>query len=261
MNYFKLIISKNIRNKSLYKFWLFLHKVSSYGLNFGVASGYADYSGELFIIKKAQKYFSNSPIVLDVGASIGDWSKFMLQELKSQDFKLFMIEPLKDSFNDLENKFYMNKRVKLRHLGFSNNNESATIFFNQEKEGSASILKKNSNFSEEISLITLDDFSRQEKISEIDFLKMDVQGFEYKILQGAKSLLQGDKIKFIQFEFDEPNIEARVFFKDFWNLLSPKYDIYHSLYNGLVKIDEYDYTLENYRCMNYLAVSKKIKFS
>jgi hypothetical protein len=110
-------------------------------------------------------------------------------------------------------------------------------------------------------LTTLYDFIVQEKISEIDFLKMDVQGFEFKILQGAKSLLHGDKIKFIQFEFDEPNIEARVFFKDFWNLLSPKYDIYHSLFNGLVKIDQYDYTLENYRCMNYLAVSKKIKFS
>ena len=257
----KKIISKLIRNKSLYKLWMYLNRISSYGLNYGVASGYADYSGEVFIIQKCKKYFSHAPIVLDVGASIGDWSKFMLQELKSQDFKLFMIEPLKDSFNDLENKFSLNKRVKLRHLGFSNNNERATIFFNQEKEGSASILKNNSNFSEEIFLTTLDDFIVQEYISEIDFLKMDVQGFEYKILQGAKDLLQVDKIKFIQFEFDEPNIEARVFFKDFWDLLSPKYDIYHSLYNGLVKIDEYTFTLENYTCMNYLAVSKKIKFS
>ena len=260
MTYIKSIISKNIRKKAFYKFWVFLSKVSYYGLNFGVASGYADYSGELYIIKRVKKHFSKKPIVIDVGASIGDWSKFMLQELKFQDFSLFMIEPLKDSFNDLENKFSINKRVKLRHLGFSNLNEKATIFFNQEKEGSASILKKNSNFSEEISLTTLDDFILKEKISEIDFLKMDVQGFELKILQGAKSLLEEDKIKFIQFEFDEPNIEVRVFFKDFWNLLSPKYDIYHSLYNGLVKIEEYDYTLENYRCMNYLAVSKKIKF-
>ena len=260
MTYIKSIISKNIRKKAFYKFWVFLSKVSSYGLNFGVASGYADYSGELFIIKKVQKYFSNTPTVIDVGASIGDWSKFMLQELNSQEFKLFMIEPLKDSFDFLGNKFSMNNRVKLRHLGFSNNNERSTIFFNQEKEGSASMFKKSSNFSEEISLTTLDDFIEYEKISEIDFLKMDVQGFEFKILQGAKILLQEDKIKFIQFEFDEPNIEARVFFKDFWNLLSPKYDIYHSLFNGLVKIDQYDYTLENFRCMNYLAVSKKIKF-
>ena len=89
---------------------------------------------------------------------------------------------------------------------------------------------------------------------------MDVQGFEYNILKGAIKMLENNAIKFIQFEIDQPSFENRIFFKDFWNLLSPKYDIYHSLFNGLVKIDEYDYTLENYRCMNYLAVNKKINF-
>ena len=69
-------------------------------------------------------------------------------------------------------------------------------------------------------------------------------------------MLDGGNIKFIQFEFDEPNIENRVFFKDFWNLLQKNDDIYHSLYNGLIKIEKYHYELENFNCMNYLAIRK-----
>ena len=50
------------------------------------------------------------------------------------------------------------------------------------------------------------------------------------------------------------NIQKKAFYK-FWIFLSKvsSYD--------LIKIDEYDHILKNYRCMNYLAVSKKIKFS
>jgi hypothetical protein len=69
-------------------------------------------------------------------------------------------------------------------------------------------------------------------------------------------MIEEGKIQFIQFEFDEPNITNRIFFKDFWDLLSKKYDIYHSLYNGLVKIEKYHYSLENFSCMNYLAIKK-----
>lgn len=69
-------------------------------------------------------------------------------------------------------------------------------------------------------------------------------------------MLESGKIKAIQFEFDEPNIKNRIFFKDFWNMLHPKYDIYYSLYNGLIKIEDYHYGLENFHCMNYLAIKK-----
>ena len=85
---------------------------------------------------------------------------------------------------------------------------------------------------------------------------MDVQGFEYNILKGSKKMLEKNAIKFIQFEIDQPSIENKIFFKDFWDLLSEKYDFYQSLYNGLVLIKDYNYEIENFRCMNYLAILK-----
>ena len=69
-------------------------------------------------------------------------------------------------------------------------------------------------------------------------------------------MINNNRIKYIQFEFDEPNIENRIFFKDFWQILNDKYDIYHSLYNGLILVESYNCELENFQYMNYLAILK-----
>lgn len=45
------------------------------------------------------------------------------------------------------------------------------------------------DFSIEIETTTLDDFCQQENIKNIDFLYLDIQGAELKVLQGAKNIL------------------------------------------------------------------------
>lgn len=248
-------ISKILRNKIFYPFWKFLNRLSLYGMNFGVASGYADYSGELYIIKHLKNDLVNG-VIFDIGANVGDWSKFVIEEYRDITYKLYMFEPSLVTFQQLKNNIAeLNDRF-LYAIGFGDKKENLQIFYDNAAQGSASILMKGAKFSEEIQIETIDSFCKENSIEQIDFLKMDVQGYEYNILLGAKEMLKNGKIKYIQFEFDEPNIESRIFFKDFWELLHGEYNIYHSLYNGLVKIEKYHYELENYSCMNYLAVKK-----
>ena len=45
---------------------------------------------------------------------------------------------------------------------------------------------------------TIDNFLNEEKISYIDFMKIDVQGAEYLVLDGAKESLLKKKIKVIK---------------------------------------------------------------
>ena len=85
-------ISKIIRNKIFFPFWKYLNALSQYGMNFGVASGYADYSGELHIMKKVKKDMKGG-VVFDIGANIGDWSKFIIDEYKDTEYKLYVFEP------------------------------------------------------------------------------------------------------------------------------------------------------------------------
>jgi hypothetical protein len=66
-----------------------------------------------------------------------------------------------------------------------------------------------------VSLSTLGSFCRDHGIQRIDFLKIDTEGNELKVLQGAKSMLQSNSIHSIQLEINEMNVVVRVFLKDF----------------------------------------------
>lgn len=97
---------------------------------------------------------------------------------------------------------------------------------------------------------------QREKIRNIDFLKIDVEGDELNVLYGASNMLEMRGIKAIQFEFGGTHIDSRTYFRDFWNLLSPQYDIYRVIQNGLHRICKYTELLEIFACQNFLAILK-----
>lgn len=250
-------LSKIIRHRYFFPLWKKINEFSMYGMNFGVASGYADYSGELYIMQRVKEISDEKNILFDIGANIGDWSKFLIKEYQNISYDLYMFEPSHFAFEQLNKNIPTTSFHHFFQIGFGEQQGEQTLYADTPAQGSASILMKNTQYSEKIHIDTIDSFCKKHAIEKINFLKMDVQGYEYNILQGAQSMLQKGKIDVIQFEFDEPNIENRIFFKDFWELLSPNYDLYHSLYNGLIKIETYHYDLENFRCMNYLAIYKR----
>ena len=151
----KQLISRIIRNRVFYPFWKFLHRLSSYGMNFGVASGYADYSGELYIIQQLKKDLNNG-VIFDIGANVGDWSKFVIKEYKDIPFKLYVFEPSLITFKQLKNNIFEASNVVLYPVGFGDKKEELRIFYDHEAQGSASILMKDAKFSEEIKIETID---------------------------------------------------------------------------------------------------------
>ena len=52
----------------------------------------------------------------------------------------------------------------------------------------------------ELEIITLDDYANLNGIKNIDILKIDTQGYDDKVIAGAKNLINGNKIKIIQIE-------------------------------------------------------------
>ncbi len=85
---------------------------------------------------------------------------------------------------------------------------------------------------------TLDRLTKQLKIEYIDVLKIDTEGFELAVLQGAKRLLKQQKIRVIQFEFNEMNVYTRTFLKDFIEVI-PGYVFFRLLPNGLFPLGPY----------------------
>lgn len=54
---------------------------------------------------------------------------------------------------------------------------------------------------------TLDNYCKLKKITHIDVLKVDVEGYELEVLQGANELLKRKKIGLVIFEVSEPILE------------------------------------------------------
>jgi hypothetical protein len=59
-----------------------------------------------------------------------------------------------------------------------------------------------------VAVTSLDDYCRSQNIGRIDFVKLDVEGMEPYVLQGAKTLLQERRIAAILIEICPVNLHA-----------------------------------------------------
>jgi hypothetical protein len=103
------------------------------------------------------------------------------------------------------------------------------------------------------SVITLDDFCRDRDISRVDLVKIDVEGYEFKVLKGATSTIEKYRPK-ICIELNEPCLldtgtsseEIFTYFKQ------RNYQMYAlDKSQGLLKVEE---PLPYYKYLNYFAL-------
>lgn len=226
-------------------------------------------SGEIWVINYFINYLlpNNEPIVIfDVGANVGSYTLNVISSLKGRiDARIYCFEPSKYTFKILRDNLSNYKNVKLFNFGFSDKKESVTLYSNKEGSGLASVYNRrldhfdiNLNYKELIHLEPLYNFCKNKEIKHINFLKLDVEGHEYKVLKGVKDLISNNFIDFIQFEFGGANIDSRTYFQDFYYLLNPYYKIYRILKDGLIAINTYKEACEIFITTNFLAISKKI---
>ncbi|HYV33331.1 MAG TPA: FkbM family methyltransferase [Candidatus Limnocylindria bacterium] len=243
-------------------FFKALFLLSIKGMNFGGGSTWSE-SGEEWVVKYFAKLAGNKEVIFfDVGANVGEYALAVEGILKtySKNFKILCFEPSKETFTQLKDKTQRHHQLQLFNIALGESAGKLPLYSTKAASGLTSLYNRQGvlgmEASEDAEVETIDGFCKRENISEIDFLKLDVEGNEYKVLLGAKGLLKEKKIKFIQFEFGGTDIDARVYFRDFFNLLNPEYNLYRILKNGLYQIPTYKETEEIFVTTNYLAVLK-----
>ena len=152
-------------------------------------------SGEVFAMKFAEKKLNtNRKIILDIGGNKGEWTKIALEIFSN--VSIFIFEPSSKLKNHLDNLFKNNRNVTFIAHGVSNKKGSLKLYNSGELIGT-SFPKKLEDEYEEISVLSVDEFCTANQIIEIDYMKIDVEGNEYKVLLGSETFLKSKRIKFI----------------------------------------------------------------
>lgn len=150
------------------------------------------------------------PLILDVGANRGQsaWKYIKL----FPGCTIHSFEPFTEMYEKLCEINY--PKLYTYNFGLSDQNDKEIFFLNLgnptnsllELEKNASqnwgnIQALTSHKSLECEFYTVDWFLDSEGITKVDFMKIDVQGAEYKVLKGARSSLDNKIIDLIQLEF------------------------------------------------------------
>ena len=127
-----------------------------------------------------------------MGACVGNFT--LTSSIFYNYSKIYSIEPVKETYNilKLNTKNYHN--VLVFNVGIGNKNEAKTIYFTDEEKDRSSfhrdnILNKASIKTEVVNILTLDAFIHAQKITKVDILKIDVEGFEKEAIDGLRNLI------------------------------------------------------------------------
>ncbi len=145
--------------------------------------------------------------VFDIGANLGVLSAYYSRQAGTTGV-VHAFEPVSTTFAMLEENIALNhcQNIHLHHCGISDRAGSVEMsileqkYHTQNSLGNIQIDITEPKKTEIVSLDTLDTFCTTRNIPTIDFLKVDVEGFEENVFKGAAGLLTAKKISYIQFE-------------------------------------------------------------
>lgn len=188
---------------------LFLPNYPSDWIQQQIADNNKFYEEELLM--DLDQYLDKNSVIFDIGANIGNhvvyWGK--ITNVK----RIHAFEPINSVFKTLEENIKINQledKVQLNMVGIGDKNCNASIgknvwgCENTYQIENLGITRLEEDGIGDIPVISLDSYINSENFNDnkIDFLKIDVEGLEYEVIDGAKECLQKYKPKIFIESFD-----------------------------------------------------------
>lgn len=218
-------------------------------------------NGEFALAQRLLEYhnsehFGSNFTFIDVGANVGEWTEFLVQKSKELNLRevtfghLFELSP--STFETLKTKFAQYENLQINQLGLSNKDQDIeyTDFGSGSGVNTLHIGKQFHSMPSKRSfskVIKGDSYLHSNPIERIDLLKIDVEGYEYQVLEGFTPQLESGMIKVIQFEYGYMTAAAGHLLSDFYTFLEVKGYIIGQLTSTGVKFEEFSWVKNDFK--------------
>jgi FkbM family methyltransferase len=213
-------------------------------------------NGEVMIIKKLTQV--KAPIVIDGGANVGEYS-IAVHDIKPEA-TVYAFEPVSGTFLKLqENVAHCSNVTPVQKGLYKENKEQEIHLFPSTTHSSLYDIKGWKHTSEEtetIALTTGDSFLEAHDITNIDLLKIDIEGAEYDAIKGFEKSLRAGKIRAIQFEYGYINITTKKLLIDYYEYFESVGYIIGKIFPKVVEFRKYSHKHEDFLGPNFIAVRK-----
>jgi FkbM family methyltransferase len=149
-----------------------------------------------------QRNIPNGAIFFDIGANIGSLGLPIVKAKKN--IKYFGFEASPGVYEYLVKNFSENgiTNFELYNKLVHKDDNQILKFYQSELYGKSSLAPTYSSEFVMVNSISLDKYCEENNISRIDWMKVDVQGFEIYVFEGMSGLLRNKKVDNILFEFE-----------------------------------------------------------
>jgi FkbM family methyltransferase len=141
-------------------------------------------------------------IVMDIGGYNGTWADSIIYKYNPN---IYIVEPIKDFYLGMVNKFSNNKKVNLLNVGISTQDKNGFIFLN----GDATSSNINNSKSIEVKFNTIETIFKKFKLNSVDLVQINIEGDEYSIMEYMIDNKFINRFRNIQIQF-HCNIENNI---------------------------------------------------
>jgi FkbM family methyltransferase len=151
---------------------------------------------DAFEISLMKKYIKTGDTVLDIGANIGFYAE-ILSGIVGEKGNVHCFEPDITNFKHLESRSKHLPNVTINNKAVSDKTETIKIYTSKKLNVDHRTYKPD-EYDQEIDIhaIAVDEYL-QSSTSEINFIKMDIQGFEMSAVKGMTKTLQSPNLKML----------------------------------------------------------------
>ena len=160
-----------------------------------------DYEKDTF--EFINKEIKDGMTVLDIGAHIGVLAVPLANKVGLEG-KVYAFEPTPTTVKVLRKTVSINrtKNISVEPCALADTKGKLVFYTSDNKVDNSNSLVNNhrtdrKETSIEVDVTTVDDFVRSHNISKVDFIKIDVEGAEFRLLKGATNTISRDRPKMV----------------------------------------------------------------